>query len=139
MKLVIDANIAFSLLKKDSFTRRLAHKYSLDLYSHKYISNELKEHSEELCELLHISEDKFARIKEILSKLVNLKEKFSPQQLNMAKRLISDPYDAPYLALALKLRVPIWSNDEHFKEQSVLRVFRTDELKDFLEEISELA
>ena len=133
MRLVADTNIAFSLLKKRSFTRRLAHEYSLDLFSHKFILEELEEHSEELCELLQVSEDKFERIKDILSKLVNLKVKISPQQLNWAKSLISDPDDAPYLALALKLNCPIWSEDPHFKEQSIKEVFTTKELKEFLE------
>jgi len=133
MKLVSDANIAFSLLKKDSFTRKLAKEHSLELYSHKFILEELEEHSEELCELLNISNDKFERIKEILSKLVNLKVKVSPQYLNWAKSLISDSDDAPYLALALKLNCPIWSEDPHFKEQSVREVFKTKELKEFLE------
>ena len=45
MRLVIDANVAFSLLKKDSFTRRLSKEYSLELYSHKYILEQLEEHS----------------------------------------------------------------------------------------------
>jgi len=134
MRLVTDANIAFSLLKKGSFTRRLAHKYSLDLYSHRFILEELEEHSDELCELLQISEDKFERIKEILSKLINLKIKVSPQQLNWASSLISDPDDSSYLALALKLNFPIWSEDLHFKEQSVVEVFTTKELKEFLED-----
>lgn len=133
MKLVIDANIAFSLLKKESFTRTLTKEYSLELYSHKFILNELEKHSEELCELLNVSTEKFERIKEILSKLINLKLKFSPQQLNWAKSLISDPNDAPYLALALKLNCPIWSEDPHLKEQSVREVFATKELKEFLE------
>jgi|SRR3989344_1537880 len=135
MRLVIDANIAFSLLKKDSFTRRLAKEHSLDLYSHKFILDELEEHSEELCNLLKVSEDKFERIKEILLGLVNLKVKVSPQQLNRATSLISDPEDKPYLALALKLNCPIWSNDSHFKEPSVInlvKVFKTNELSEFL-------
>ena len=136
MRLVVDTNIAFSLLKKGSSTRRLAQKYSLKLYSHRFILEELEEHSEELCELLQVSEDKFERIKEILSKLINLKIKVSPQQLNRAKSLISDPDDKQYLALTLKLNCPIWSEDPHFQEQSVIdvvRVFKTKELKEFLE------
>jgi len=136
MRLVIDANIAFSLLKKGSSTRRLAQEHSLELYSHKFILEELEEHSKELCELLQVSEDKLERIKEILSKLVNLKVKVSPQQLNWAASLISDPDDKQYLALALKLNCPIWSNDNHFKEQSVIdvvKVFTTKELKEFLD------
>jgi len=136
MKLVIDANIAFSLLKKDSFTRTLSQKHSLELYSHKFILEELEEHIEEVCKLLKVSKDKFERLREILSKLVNLKIKVSPQQLNWASSLISDPDDKQYLALALKLNCPIWSEDPHFKEQSVIKVvkvFTTKELKSFLE------
>jgi len=136
MKLVIDANIAFSLLKKGSFTRKLAQEHSLELYSHKFILEELEEHSEELCELLKVSENKFERIKEILSKLVNLKVKVSPQQLNRAASLISDPDDEQYLALALRLNCPIWSNDSHFQEELIknaVKVFTTEELKELLD------
>lgn len=139
MKLVIDTNISFSLLKKDSFTRKLVQEYSLDLYSHKFILDELEEHSEELCRLLKVSKDKFQRIKEIFQKLVNLKVKVSPQQLNRVASLISDQDDKQYLALALKLNCPIWSNDSHFQEQSVInivKVFKTDELAEFLFDFS---
>ena len=132
MELVIDANIAFSLLKKDSFTRWLSKKYALELHSHPFILQEFDEHSEELCSKLKISEDKFERIKAILSKLISLKKKPSPQQLNRAKSLISDTDDAPYLALAIKLGIDIWSNDPHFKEQSAVRVFTTKELVEHL-------
>jgi len=136
MKLVIDAIIAFSLLKKGSFTRKLAQEHSLELYSHKFILEELEEHSEELCELLKVSENKFERIKEILSKLVNLKVKVSPQQLNRAASLISDPDDEQYLALALRLNCPIWSNDSHFQEELIknaVKVFTTEEIKELLD------
>lgn len=133
MRLVVDTNIAFSLLKKGSFTRKLSEKYSLELYSHQFILNELDKYSEILCSKLGVSEDKFARIKVILSQLVDLKNKISPQQLNRAKSLISDPKDSPYLALAIKLNSSIWSNDPHFKEQSIVRVFTTKELSKFLE------
>jgi|SRR3989344_2365915 len=133
MKLVIDANIAFSLLKKDSFTRRLVQTYSLEMYSHKFILDELKEHCQELCELLNLSAEKFERLMEILSRLVNLDVKVSPQQLNWAGRLISDQDDKQYLALAIKLNCPIWSEDPHFKEQTKVPVFTTLELSKFLE------
>ena len=133
MKLVVDANIAFSLLKKGSFSKKLLRRYKLELNSHPAILDELDEHAEELCTNLKVSLDKFDRIKEIFSKLVNLKTKVSPQQLNRARSLISDPDDAPYLALAISLGADIWSNDPHLKEQSVVRVFKTGELNDFLE------
>jgi predicted nucleic acid-binding protein len=47
MELVIDANIAFSLLKKGSFTRELSKKHALELYSHPFILDEFGEHSKQ--------------------------------------------------------------------------------------------
>ena len=84
--------------------------------------------------MLKVSNDKFERIKEILCKLINLKKKVSPQQLNRARALLSDPDDKQYLALSLDLKMPIWSNDSHLKKQSIVKVFNTDELNNFLEE-----
>ena len=134
MRLVVDTNIAFSLLKKDSFTRKLIRDYKLELVSHHFVIEELTKYSEELCSKLSVSEDKFEKLMKILSRIVMLK-KVSPQQINRAKSLISDPKDAPYLALALKMNSDIWSNDPHLKEQSLVRVFRTEELAKFLEGI----
>jgi predicted nucleic acid-binding protein len=36
--------------------------------------------------------------------------------------------DAPYLALSLALKIPIWSNDSAFKRQSLVKVYTTSEL-----------
>ena len=36
--------------------------------------------------------------------------------------------DAPYLALSLTLKIPIWSNDSAFKRQSLATVYTTPEL-----------
>ena len=132
MKLVINANIAFSLLKKDSFTRRLVHRYRLSLISHPFIVEELKGHSEIVCRKIGVSPDKFLRIMEILSALIDLSRSASPQQLNRARSLLPDPEDAPYLALAIRLKLPLWSNDPHLKEQSLVTVFTTEELVELL-------
>ena len=132
MNLVVDANVAFSLLKIGSFSRKLMRKHKLELHSPPFILDELDEHSEELLDLLNVSPEKLERIKEILSKLVDLKHKLSPQQLSRARSLISDPDDAPYLALAIKLGADIWSNDPDLKEQSVVRVFSTEDLSKYL-------
>ena len=36
--------------------------------------------------------------------------------------------DAPYLALALCLKIPIWSNDGGFQEQRKVKIYTTAEL-----------
>ncbi len=128
MRLVVDANIAFSLLKKGSFTRKLAVEHNLELVSHPCIIDELTEHSSELCSKLGVSEERFEKLMDILSRRIVSLAKVSPQQVNRAKPLISDSEDVLYLALAIDSGTDIWSNDPHLKEQSIVKVFTTDEL-----------
>jgi len=44
-----------------------------------------------------------------------------------------DEKDTPFLALAMQLNCPIWSNDKHFKEQQVAEVYTTSEIIDLIE------
>jgi predicted nucleic acid-binding protein len=39
-----------------------------------------------------------------------------------------DKKDAPFIALALKLEIPIWSNDLDFKKQKKVVSYTTDEI-----------
>jgi predicted nucleic acid-binding protein len=39
-----------------------------------------------------------------------------------------DPDDSPFLALAMMLNAPIWSNDSHFKKQKAAPIFTTKEI-----------
>lgn len=39
-----------------------------------------------------------------------------------------DPDDKMYFALALKLNIPIWSNDKELKKQKRVKVYTTEEL-----------
>lgn len=44
-----------------------------------------------------------------------------------------DPKDAPFFALALKLKGIIWSNEPRLKRQSKVKVFSTKEMREELE------
>ena len=48
--------------------------------------------------------------------------------LKKSSEVISDSDDIDFLALALSLNSQIWSNDKHFKQQSLVKVFTTAEL-----------
>ncbi|HEC92402.1 MAG TPA: hypothetical protein ENI51_05335 [Candidatus Atribacteria bacterium] len=39
-----------------------------------------------------------------------------------------DEKDTPFLALALQLNCPIWSDDKHFKRQNIVKVYTTREI-----------
>jgi predicted nucleic acid-binding protein len=49
-----------------------------------------------------------------------------------------DPNDAEFLALALKLKVPIWSEDKHYKCQQLVSVFTSKYITHFSYQSPEL-
>ena len=132
MKLVADTSVIFSLFKSDSFSNKLMREYNLELFAPENLVEELKKYSEIICSKSGISEEKFLENISMLSRLIELKNAPSDFE-DKARRLVKHESDAPFLALALELNIPIWSNDEHFKEQCSVKVFTTEELKNFLD------
>jgi len=79
-------------------------------------------------------------ITELLEKLLEESEtKIIPieefrHQESMAKEISPDPDDVAYLALALHLGCPLWSNDKALKKQTKVKVYSTQELLQRLEQ-----
>jgi predicted nucleic acid-binding protein len=44
-----------------------------------------------------------------------------------------DPKDTPFLALALHLECPLWSDDAHLKRQSLVPCYTTVEILELLD------
>jgi len=132
MKLVVDTNIVFSLFKRDSFTNKLLKEYKIELFAPNKLIEELYKYSKLICSKSEITKEKFIEDVSLLSKIIELKNT-SQFFEDKADKLILHKIDVPFLALALELNIPIWSNDLHFKEQSSIKVFNTKELKRFLD------
>ena len=49
-------------------------------------------------------------------------------KLAQARNISPDPDDVSYLAVALHLRIPLWSNDSALKNQRSIPVYTTEEL-----------
>ncbi len=47
-----------------------------------------------------------------------------------------DEKDTPFLALALQLNCPVWSNDKHFKQQNIAEVYTTEKISELLKNTS---
>jgi predicted nucleic acid-binding protein len=130
MKLVADANILFSLARPDSVASKLVSNYKIKLCSPKYVLSELAEHKEEISKKTGQPYNKIIdRLKDIIA--YSESEEYEAL-LVQAGRFLKDDEDTPYLALAIKLQVPIWSNDRHLKEQEKIPVFSTKELVELL-------
>lgn len=129
MDLVVDANILFAALIKNSFSYNLLFSDKFHLFTSEYIFTELEKHKEEILEKTERTTEEFFRLLEILKRkiiLVPLEE--LTEYVDEAEKLTPDPDDMVYFALALKLNCAIWSNDKKLKEQTKIKVYNTKEL-----------
>lgn len=100
----------------------------------KFIKSELEEHKSECLTKSGLSEQQFeirlAEVEESIDFIASLEYGLFFEK---AADLISDPDDIDFISLALSTNSPIWSNDPHFKEQLLVKVYNTkDLLKMFL-------
>ena len=133
MKFVVDTNIVLSLFKAESYTAELINSHTVELCSPRALVKELRKYSDVICSKSEITKEEFEYKLSLLPKILEFVSP-SEESESKASKLISHETDVPFLALALELKIPIWSNDKHFKEQSEIPVFKTSELKKFLEE-----
>ena len=129
MDLVVDANVLFSALIKDSFAYNLIFGDSFHLFTPEYIFTELEKHKEELLKKSERTDEEFFRLVETLKRRIVIVplEELVPY-VEEAEKLTPDPDDMAYFALALKLNCPIWSNDKKLKKQDKIKVYHTHEL-----------
>jgi predicted nucleic acid-binding protein len=131
MKLVLDSNIIFSALIKKSITRNIILSDAFDLNAPEYIFSEITKHKELLLRKSKLEKRDFDALLLLLQKHVHLisNEKYD-EKTTIAEDILEeiDITDSPFLALALALNCSIWSNDGHFKQQNMVRVYTTKEL-----------
>ena len=132
MDFVVDTNVLFTFFWEGSSTRKLLVKQELDLFSPEFALEEINSHCDEILKKTGISLEEFKRLRRelaILVEFIPLEEYSSFMEKASA---IPDPDDVDFVALALKLDCPIWSNDKELKQQTVVKVFSTSDLIPFL-------
>lgn len=129
MKLVVDANVIFSALIKNSTTREIILLGFYDFYTPKFILAEIENHIFELEEKTKLNKTElFWLIKELLRFVTLVPVEEYNSKIQEAGSISPDKEDIHYFALALKLNCGIWSNDKILKEQNRIRVSNTKEL-----------
>jgi len=129
MKLIIDTNILFSFFWHDSLTRKLIKNSQFELLSPSFALNEISKYKKEIMGRLRIKDKDFSiLLKEMKSyvKFIDLKDYNS--FLNEACLLSPDKSDADFLALCLKHKCMLWSNDSFLKNQKAVRIISTKDL-----------
>lgn len=133
MKLVVDTNVLFTYFWKNSFSRSLLVGEDLVLFSPEYSLEEIRLHKKEIIRKTGISEENFENLLEELKEIVDFIPINSYASYYGSVINLPDKDDLDFLTLAFKLGIPIWSNDVHFKKQSLVKVYTTSELVNALE------
>ena len=130
MKFVVDTNILFTFFWKNSFTKGLLVDQDLEFFAPEFALEEINKYSDEIIEKTGISLEKFKELRRDLAIFVEFipldeYKQFLPEALSLIPMYHND---TDFLALALKLKLSIWSNDPHLKRQSKVKVYSTSEL-----------
>ena len=135
--LVIDANVLVSALLKDSTTRKLLLKEkTLVLFSPEFVKEEISKYVPDFSKKLNVKTVELEEtIKDLFeaAKITVVSSKEYGGFLEKAIKASPDKKDAAYLALALKLGCPVWSQDKQLKKQGMVKVFSTKELLERIE------
>lgn len=137
MEFVADSNILFTYFWKNSIARKLLMKMDLKLFSPEFSLEEINKYESDILSKTKISKKEFSKLKTDLAiaiEFIPLEE--YAEFLKNASKISPDPNDSDFFALALKLNIPIWSNDSSLKKQTKVKITSTSDLlknKEFFE------
>ena len=128
MDLVIDSNILFAALLKESGTSDILFKHTL--FAPEFIFEEFRKYKDYIKSKTKRNEEDFDKLFDLFERNVILVPKGETELfIRQAEKISPDIKDVTYFALALKLKCDLWSNDKDLKEkQKVIRVYSTEEL-----------
>ena len=136
MKIVLDSNVLFSALIRNSTTRKLILEYDDSFLFPSYILDEMEEHKEELMIKSKMSKEDFDKLLELLLKRVFFVPKESlkahdEEAVEIVKDIDKD--DAVFVACALAYPESIiWSDDKKLTKQNRVKVIGTSEMMTLL-------
>ena len=136
MKIIIDSNILFSALIKDSLTRRMILEYNGYFLFPYFIFEEMEKHKGELLKKSEMSAKDFNLLLNLLLKKVMIvPTEVLFQYRKEAYEIIKDidPDDTIFIACALAYPDSvIWSDDKKLKQQTHVRIINTAEMYEIL-------
>jgi len=140
MKLIIDTNILISSLLKDSTTREILLNESFNFYLPEIVLSEVNKYLPYIIQKSELSEEKIKKLlNTLLENLILVPIDEYEKNMDEGMKIIGsiDEKDTQFIALALSIENNgIWSNDKHFEKQKKIKVFKTINILNLLEELS---
>ena len=132
MELIVDANVLLASFLRGAITRELLLDSRLTLFAPEYLMTEVSRHvkrNTSFRKRVSISDEELQGIFETLTQRIQtFPKRVYLRRMGEAIALADHWEDSHYLALALQLKVPVWSNDKGFKSQDKVPVYSTSEL-----------
>ncbi len=128
MKFVVDTNILMTFFWENSFTKGLLIDQDLEFFAPEYALEEINRNASEIMKKTGISLDKFKELRKDLAMCVEFIPLGEYSKFLEKVSSIINKEDVDFIALALKLKFPVWSNDRQFKKQRFVKVFTTEEI-----------
>jgi predicted nucleic acid-binding protein len=123
MEVVIDSNKVISAVVSKGIVRRIVIFSGINFHAPKALVEEIEKHREEICKRIGLKPEFFRFILEelILPRLNIIEESKYADKISEAYAISKefDEKDAPFIALALKLKAPIWTNDKSMIEHGI--------------------
>lgn len=128
---VLDTNIVFSSLLRSSSIRKIILSDTFNLFTPEFLFTEIKKYEELILKKSGLKKENFDLLLLLLQSHIAVipANAFSGFLTEAEEEMRDiDIKDAPFVALALKLKIPVWSNDLHFKKQKKVTSYTTEEI-----------
>ena len=131
MEIVLDTNILISSLLKNGLTRDIILLSPIKMHTIEFSRIEIEKHRNELLTKSKLDEKSFNYLMDYLFSKIDIVKMndiaaFKDKAIEIMNEIDID--DAPFIALAMYVKCPIWSNDRHFKKQGAIKAYTTKEL-----------
>ncbi|MGQ4872457.1 MAG: PIN domain-containing protein [Promethearchaeia archaeon] len=130
MRIVVDANILFAALIKNSTTAELFIYDEFQFFAPEFLFKEFMKYEDYLLKKTHRSKNDFIKFYNFLKNKITIvpKKEIIPF-LKEARKISPDPKDTIYLALCLAINSSFWTNDKKLKEkQNLINVLTTEDI-----------
>ncbi len=133
MKIILDSNILFSALIKNSLTRAIIFAAPDNLFLlPEYFFEEFKKHKELILKKSELEEFEFDIIlQQLFLKITIIPDEITKPYYQKAYDIIKtiDPKDTSFIACVLAYNDSVlWSDDKKLKNQELISVFNTSEI-----------
>ncbi len=137
MELVVDTNVLVAGFLRAATTRELLLDERLTLWAPEYLLTEAERVllTPRLRRRLGSLSPQEVRVvlTQLTARIRMLPAKAFRGNVPEAKTLVADQADTPFLALALHLQLPLWSNDAPLRTQRAVRVYTTEDVLSLLQ------